>query len=88
MPVAMALLSTSLVNAQDAKPDPNVEAGKSTLSILDQTAQWSELFNGKDLTGWTGDTKGYFAKDGNLVCEAGGKNLFTEKEYSDFAFSF
>ena len=92
MLVAMAVLSTPLVNAQDAKPAPkpdaNVEAAKRTLAILDQTAQWSELFNGKDLTGWAGDTKGYIAQDGNLVCKAGGKNLFTEKEYSDFAFSF
>lgn len=74
--------------ATDARPDPNVQAATSALTILEKTAQWNELFNGKDLTGWTGDTKGYFAKDGNLVCEAGGKNLYTEKEYSDFAFHF
>jgi hypothetical protein len=88
----IVLLSASLLPAQEAgpapKPDANIEAGKSTLSILDQTAQWSDLFNGQDLTGWTGDTKGYFAKDGILVCEAGGKNLYTEKEYGDFAFRF
>ena len=43
--LATAMLSASLLHAQDAKPDPNIEAGKSTLSLLDQTAQWSELFN-------------------------------------------
>jgi hypothetical protein len=86
--LAGTMLTMSSLSAQDAKPDPNVEAAKSALSILDQTAGWGELFNGKDLSGWTGDTKGYFAKDGNLVCEKGGKNLFTEKEYSDFAFRF
>jgi hypothetical protein len=45
------------------------------------------LFNGKDLTGWQGDTKGYVVKDGVVVCEKG-TNLFTEKEYSDFVFKF
>ena len=45
------------------------------------------LFNGKDLTGWTGDTKGYIVENGNLVCKPGG-NLFTEKEYANFSFKF
>lgn len=45
------------------------------------------IFNGKDLTGWVGDTKGYVVENGNLVCKPGG-NVFTEKEYSDFAFRF
>ncbi len=88
MLLTMSTLLTSLVNAQDAKPDSNMEAAKSTLAILEQTANRSDIFNGKDLTGWTGDTKGYVAQGGNLVCKAGGKNLFTEKEYSDFAFRF
>ena len=45
------------------------------------------LFNGKDLTGWTGDTDGYQAEDGVLVCKPGG-NLYTESDYSDFNFRF
>lgn len=45
------------------------------------------LFNGKDLTGWTGDTKGYVPEDGKLVCRPGG-NLYTAKEYSNFVFKF
>jgi hypothetical protein len=45
------------------------------------------LFNGKDLTGWIGDTKGYVAEDGRIVCRPGG-NLYTEKEYSDFVYRF
>lgn len=45
------------------------------------------LFNGKDLTGWKGDTKGYVVKDGAIVCDKG-HDLFTEKEYSDFVFRF
>jgi hypothetical protein len=47
------------------------------------------LFNGRDLTGWTGDTRGYTVEDGSLVCPPnGGGNLYTEGEYSDFSFRF
>jgi hypothetical protein len=48
------------------------------------------LFNGKDLTGWTGDTKGYAAEDGKIVLdpERGGGNLFTVGEYGDFILRF
>ncbi|MHC5057464.1 MAG: family 16 glycoside hydrolase [Planctomycetota bacterium] len=45
------------------------------------------LFNGRDLAGWIGDTKGYVAEDGKLVCKPGGK-LFTERQYSDFVLRF
>lgn len=48
------------------------------------------LFNGRDLSGWTGDTKGYAAEGGKIVINPGrgSGNLFTEKEYSDFVFRF
>ena len=43
------------------------------------------VFNGKDLSGWTGDTQAYEVVDGAIVCKPGqGGNLFTEKEYGDF----
>jgi hypothetical protein len=45
------------------------------------------LFNGKDLTGWIGDTKGYAVKDGVMVCQ-NGKNIYAEKKYSDFVVRF
>jgi hypothetical protein len=45
------------------------------------------IFNGRDLTGWVGDTKGYVVENGEMVCKPGG-NVFTEKEYSDFVFRF
>ena len=50
-------------------------------------AGFVSLFNGKDLSGWTGDTAGYQAEDGMLICKPGG-NLYTEGEYSDFHFCF
>lgn len=46
------------------------------------------LFNGKDLAGWVGDTGGYRVEDGAIVCTDKGGNLFTQKEYADFEFSF
>ncbi len=79
-------LATSGI-AQNAKPDPNIVAAERAQRLLD-AAEWTELFNGKDLSGWTGDTTGYVARDGILVCQKGGKVLQTEKEYADFAFSF
>lgn len=45
------------------------------------------LFNGIDLTGWTGDTQGYWAEDGLLMANPIG-NLYTEAEYSDFILRF
>jgi len=45
------------------------------------------LFNGKDLTGWTGATEGYGAENGTLVCKGGG-NLYAEKEYDNFILRF
>ena len=48
---------------------------------------FTPLFNGKDLSGWAGDTKGYVAKEGMIICRPGG-NLFTAREYSNFVFRF
>lgn len=70
-----------------ATQDQNVVAATRALNIL-RNAEWNDLFNGSDLTGWIGDTNGYEAVDGVLVCKKGGKNLYTEDEFSDFAFEF
>lgn len=59
-------------------------------SSQDETEEgFVPLFNGKNLDGWMGSTKGYMAEDGLLICKAkGGGLLLTEKEYADFAFRF
>ena len=64
-------------------------AGSGCLAFAeDKSEEWFvSIFNGKDLTGWVGDTKGYVVENGNMVCKPGG-NVFTEKEYSDFVFRF
>ena len=48
------------------------------------------LFNGKNLRGWQGNTKGYVVKDGTIVVEPelGSGNLYTAQEYGDFIMRF
>lgn len=48
------------------------------------------LFNGRDLEGWTGDTKGYAAENGKIVVhpELGSGDLYTAEEYADFTLRF
>ncbi len=82
------ITSPHLFSQESAKPDPNREAASRPLSILADVTTWTNLFNGRDLEGWTGDLDGYVAEDGALVCRKGAKNLFTEQTFSDFAFQF
>jgi hypothetical protein len=59
------------------------------LSKKEQAEGFKSLFNGKDLTGWVGATKGYVVEDGKIICpKRGGGNLYTKHEYSDFVFRF
>jgi len=46
------------------------------------------IFHGKTLDGWQGDTEGYEAKDGLLVCTKRGGRLTSEKQFSNFIFRF
>lgn len=49
------------------------------------------LFNGKDMSGWIGNVKGYVPQaDGTLECipERGHGNLYTEKEFANFVLRF
>ena len=47
------------------------------------------LFDGKDLAGWQGDTKGYVVEDGKIVAlKTGRGNLYTKDEFADFAVRF
>jgi 3-keto-disaccharide hydrolase len=49
-------------------------------------AGFVDMFNGKDLTGWTGGKDGYEVKDALLVnMPKKGGNLYTEAEFADFA---
>jgi len=62
-----------------------------TLFVGGQTEEgFVPLFDGKTMTGWTGEAKEYFAvESGCLVCQKGcsGK-LLTQREYGDFVLRF
>jgi len=62
------------------------------LALSAGDAGFTSLFDGKTLNGWKlvgGEGPGYIVQDGKIVCPAdGGGNLFTEKEYANFAFRF
>lgn len=67
---------------------PADQAATAPEAAFDETG-FLPLFNGKDLTGWTGDMRGYVAEFGKLVCkETSHLNLFTEKPYRDFVLRF
>ena len=84
--VTLLAIATPALAQQKSQPDPNLEAGKRALGIL-ESAEWNSLFNGKDLEGWKA-IDGYRVEDGVLICEKGAKNLISEKSFGDFAFSF
>lgn len=44
------------------------------------------LFNGKDLSGWKGE--GYVVEDGAIVCTPKGRNLVTEKQFTNYVLEF
>lgn len=62
------------------------------LALAADESGFKTLFDGKSTAGWKlvrGHGPGYVVQDGILVCPAdGGGNLFTEKEYGDFAFRY
>jgi len=57
--------------------------------IYDDDNQFTLLFNGNDLKGWSGYTRGFVSEFGKLVClPTCHLNLFTEKPYKDFILRF
>ncbi len=63
-----------------------IPPAEATAILAARDAEWFEpIFNGSDLSGWTGTTDNYEVVDGAIVCKQGqGGTLFTEKEYADF----
>lgn len=81
MAAAAALAAASLLILMPACAPVQEEDGEG--------AGWRSLFNGRDLTGWDGDTEGYAVQDGALVALAdGGGNLYADGEYTDFVLRF
>ncbi|MGC1273238.1 MAG: family 16 glycoside hydrolase [Planctomycetaceae bacterium] len=49
---------------------------------------FTPIYNGKDLTGWTGDVNGYQAEPHVLVATKEGGNIYYDQELGDFVFRF
>lgn len=64
---------------------PHDEANAMLAEMNDGEEGFVPLFNGEDLTGWTGATDNYEVIDGAIQCKQGrGGNLITEDTYDNF----
>jgi hypothetical protein len=62
---------------------PSAEAN--AILLKHGSAGFTDVFNGKDFTGWDGPTDQYEVKDGAIVCKPRkGGNIYTKEEYADF----
>lgn len=62
------------------------EADEILEKIAGHSAEYKPIFNGKDLTGWTGATDAYEVVDGDLIAKQGKHgNLFTDDTYDNFS---
>ncbi len=93
---ASAALLTALPYLKEAETKKKAEKHINAVNYRIETSVppaddegFVSLFNGRDLTGWTGDLDGYKVEDGALVCipEKGG-NLFTERQFDNFVLKF
>ncbi len=51
--------------------------------------EFTEIFNGKNLDGWSGAVSNYQVINGSIQCKKGkGGTIFTEKKYNDFIVDF
>ncbi|MDH4196770.1 MAG: DUF1080 domain-containing protein, partial [Candidatus Aminicenantes bacterium] len=71
-------------------PRDDPASGVPALTAEERRDGFVPLFNGRDLTGWTGETKAYIAIDGKIVIdpERGGGNLYAESEFEDLILRF
>lgn len=63
-----------------------IEAEEANQILADQYAEnYVPLFNGQDLSGWTGSLDSYEVADGSIQCKSGkGGVLHTAREFADF----
>ena len=80
--LAFALLIAACRSDEAPAPDAAIEGPATEDGFV-------SLFNGTDLSGWTGATDGYAVEDGVLVCRKdGGGNLYVDRPFSDFVLRF
>ncbi|MBX2819241.1 MAG: DUF1080 domain-containing protein, partial [Rhodothermaceae bacterium] len=82
LPLILLFIILGCEPAQTDAPD-------ATETATNQEDGFVSVFNGVDLTGWTGAIDGYGVENGTLVClKEGGGNLYIDNEYSDFVLRF
>jgi serine/threonine protein kinase len=73
------------VHAEELKKTPEIQSSKLQEPRADG---FVSLFNGKDLTGWVGDTKSWRAENGMLIAQGEDANtrsfLLSERQYANF----
>lgn len=61
-----------------------VDMGAYEYQGLETAEQWIDLFNGRDLAGWSCVPGSWAVENGTLVCKGGG-DLWTDETFDDFA---
>jgi len=93
-PIAAAICAPMLVALLAPVEPPPAAAPKPVANdaAKEKSEGFTAIFNGKDLEGWVGDTKGYKVEtldsQGAIVCQPNGTNLFSKDEYADFELRF
>jgi HEAT repeat protein len=67
------------------RPDPY------QVSDAEKAKGFVPLFNGIDMSGWVGNLRDYYVRNGHIVCdpEQGGYgNIYTDREYANFVLRF
>jgi hypothetical protein len=68
---------------------PAKESNRLLSEIAGDEKAFKSVFNGNDLTNWTGPVDDYEVKDGAIQCKPGrGGNLFTNDEFDNFVVRF
>jgi len=92
----VAALLRAIPNLQEAAMKKRAEKFVYEVNYEIETTQptpdeegFVSLFNGTDLTGWTGSTDGYEVQEGAIVCiPKKGGNLYTQRQFDNFVLRF
>ena len=84
------LLAIQAVRKDEGDSQPAEVDQVSIARITTDGDEFTSLFNGKDLAGWTGGLNGYGVEDGAIRTypKRAGGNIYTEDPYEDFVFRF
>lgn len=86
-PVA-EVLEKALAEIEDEESKKRIQAHMDKMPKADEEG-FAPMFNGEDLTGWTGNRRGYGVEGGAVFCKENTNfNLYSAKSYGDFVLRF